>query len=43
MFFFLIDHGKAIKGTILQRFPEDDYKDYTFPAAIELVCFEYLF
>ena len=38
LFFILTDHGKAIKGTILQRFPDDDFKDYPFPSAVELVC-----
>jgi len=33
-----LHHGKAIKGTILQRFPKEDYKDYAFPSAVELFC-----
>lgn len=37
-FSFSVDHGKSIKGTIIQRFPEGDFKDYPFPSAVELVC-----
>ncbi len=39
---FDLDHGKSIKGTILQRFPEEDRKNYTFPAAVELVSLKIL-
>ncbi|XP_065070584.1 myotubularin-related protein 5-like [Rhopilema esculentum] len=31
-------HAKKIKGTIIQRFPEEDLKDFPFPAAVELFC-----
>eukprot|EP00794_Sanderia_malayensis_P018071 gene18071-19880_t len=31
-------HGKPIKGTILQRFPEGDQKKFAFPTAVELFC-----
>ena len=37
-FVYFLDHAKKIKGTIIQRFPEEDLKDFPFPAAVELVC-----